>query len=147
MKVDVEVEARIERAPAEVAAFAGDPSNAPAWYRRISSAEWVSEPAVAVGNQIRFHARFLGRDLRYTYEITELLPGERMTMRTVDGPFPMTTEYSWEPADGGSATVMSLRNHGEPSGFARLTAPFVSLAMRRAMGQDLKALANILEPA
>ncbi len=145
--VDVEVEARIEKPPAEVAAFAGDPSNAPAWYRRISSAEWVSEPTVAVGNRIRFEARFLGRDLHYTYEIVEHVPGERLVMRTTDGPFAMNTEYTWEPLDDGSATLMTLRNHGEPSGFSKLAAPVMSLAMRRAMRQDLKALADIVEPA
>ena len=36
-------------------------------------------------------ARFLGRTIDYTYEVTELVEGERMTMTTASGPFPMTT--------------------------------------------------------
>ncbi len=55
----------------------------------------------------------------------------------------MTTSYTWSPVDA-DATRMTLRNHGEPAGFSRLTAPLVSFAMRRAMTEDLAKLAEIL---
>jgi hypothetical protein len=42
-------------------------------------------------------------------------------------------------------TRMTLRNRGTPSGFSRLVAPFVRLAMRRATSKDLAALKQILE--
>lgn len=147
MAVDVTARTTIRRPVAEVAAFAGDPANAPRWYRRISTAEWVQGPGpdgLRVGDQVRFRARFLGRDLDYTYELTEVVPGERLTMRTSQGPFPMTTEYSWAPAGPGT-TTMSIRNHGAPAGFSRLAAPMLSLSMRRAMSQDLATLKRQLE--
>ncbi len=144
MSVDVTVTTVIERPIAEVAAFAGDPSNAPRWYRRIASAEWQTEPPVTLGSRIAFRARFLGRDLAYTYEITEYTPGEQVAMRTSEGPFPMHTTYTWRPV-GDRVTHMTLRNHGEPSGFAQLGAPLVSFAMRRAMTQDLADLKRLLE--
>jgi hypothetical protein len=34
---------------------------------------------------------FLGGRLTYTYEITDFTPGERLVMRTAQGPFPMET--------------------------------------------------------
>ena len=40
---------------------------------------------------------------------------------------------------------MTLRNHGEPSGFSRLVAPLMARAMRRAMTQDLADLKRLLE--
>ena len=64
--------------------------------------------------------------------------------RTAEGPFPMETTYTWAPADGG-ATRMTLRNRGEPAGFAKILAPFVAGAMRRANGKDLARLKSILE--
>ncbi len=40
---------------------------------------------------------------------------------------------------------MTLRNQGEPTGFSKLTRPLISIAMKRAMTQDLHQLRAILE--
>lgn len=146
MPVDVTVATRINRPLPEVAGYAADPSNVPTWYRRIASVEWVTEPPPVPGSRMKFCARFMGRELRYTYEIAEFRPGESLTMRTSDGPFPMNTVYTWS-AIGEEATQMTLRNHGNPVGFSKLTGPLMSIAMRRAMTQDLSALKRILEAA
>jgi len=144
MGVNVLATAVIERPIGEVAAYVGDPSNAPEWYRRIGSAEWQTEPPIALGSQVRFRARFLGRDLAYTYEIVEYAPGERVAMRTAEGPFPMETSYRWD-ALGPARTRMTLRNRGTPSGFARIGGPLMERAMRRANTKDLDRLRSILE--
>ena len=142
MNVDVEVEALIPFPREEVAAFAGDPTHAPEWYANIRSVQWRTPPPVAVGSQMDFEARFLGRRLAYTYEVVELEPGRRLVMRTADGPFPMETTYIWEDRDGG--TFMRLRNRGEPSGFANVAAPMMAWAMTGAMRKDLARLAERL---
>ncbi|MFL6206617.1 MAG: SRPBCC family protein [Acidimicrobiales bacterium] len=144
MRVDVLTETTIGRPIDVVAAYATDPSNAPEWYRNIDSVRWVTEPPARVGSQVAFVARFLGRRLEYTYELAELAPGERLVMRTSEGPFPMETTYTWEPA-GHGATRMTLRNRGEPSGFSGLVAPLMVPAMRRANRKDLACLKEILE--
>jgi len=142
--VDVLTETVIRRPVAEVAAFAGDPGNAPEWYVNIDSVEWRTPPPIAVGSCMDFVARFLGRRLAYTYEVTELVPGERLVMRTADGPFPMETTYTWEALDAG-ATRMTLRNRGRPAGFSSVAGPFLAAAMRRANQKDLAALRARME--
>ncbi len=144
MPVDVTTEIEIDRPRDEVASYAADPENAPVWYENIESIEWESAPALAVGSRIAFAARFLGRRLSYTYEIRELVAGERLVMSTSQGPFPMETTYTWEPA-GPGATRMTLRNRGEPAGFSKLISPFMATAMRTANKKDLAALRKILE--
>jgi uncharacterized membrane protein len=144
MTVDVLSEIVIDRPCEQVAAYAADPSHAPDWYVNISSVEWLTDPPVRVGSRMAFVARFLGRRLAYTYEIVEYLPGERLVMRTAQGPFPMETTYTWH-ADGDDRTRMTLRNRGEPAGFSRLAGPFIALAMRRANRNDLAALKARLE--
>jgi hypothetical protein len=142
--VDVLTETVIRRPVAEVAASAGDPGNAPEWYVNIASVEWRTAPPVAVGSRMDFVARFLGRRLAYTYEVVDLVPGERLVMRTSDGPFPMETTYTWEPLDSG-ATRMTLRNRGRPSGFSTVVAPFLAGAVRRANRKDLGGVRTRLE--
>jgi uncharacterized protein YndB with AHSA1/START domain len=144
MPVDITSRTDIARPRAEVAAFAADPANAPRWYENIVSVRWETPPPLRVGSKIAFAARFLGRVLAYTYEIREMVPGQRLVMSTAQGPFPMETTYTWEDTAAGG-TTMTLRNRGEPAGFSKLAAPALTAAMRRANRKDLHRLTNLLE--
>jgi uncharacterized membrane protein len=143
MAVNVVTEIVIDRPYEQVAAYAGDPTNAPRWYSNITSVQWQTPPPVAVGSKLDFVARFLGRTLSYTYEVVELDP-HRLVMRTAQGPFPMETTYTWQP-ESADRTRMTLRNRGEPSGFGKVAAPVMSAAMRRANEKDLARLKQVLE--
>ncbi len=172
--VDVRTETVILRPCAEVAAYAMAPDNAPTWYDNIRSAEWVTKPPLVVGSKVAFVAHFLGRRLAYTYEFVELSVGERLVMRTAEGPFPMETTYTFAPCaiDGSPwtetasgtpsgttpetsseieqdapATRMTLRNCGQPAGFSRMMAPLMAKMMRRANEKDLAQLKALLESA
>jgi hypothetical protein len=144
MRVDVTTATTIARPKSEVAAFACDPDRIPLWYPNIKLVEWKTAPPLRVGTQLAFVAQFLGRRLAYTYEVVEHAPGERLVMRTAEGPFPMETTYTWE-STGDGHTRMTLRNRGTPRGFSLLAAPFMRLAMQRANRKDLALLKNILE--
>jgi hypothetical protein len=134
----------IDRAREEVAAFAADPTNATAWYKNIKSVQWETPPPVAVGSRVRFVAQFLGRTLEYSYEIRTLDAGRRLVMSTSEGPFPMETTYEWSD-EGSGGTRMTLRNRGEPAGFAKVSAPIMARAMKRANEADLRRLKEQLE--
>lgn len=84
--VDVTTTIEIQRPVVEVAAFTGDPSNAPEWYVNIRSVEWETPPPLTVGSRLRFVASFLGRTFHDTYEIVELVPASRLVMATAEGP-------------------------------------------------------------
>jgi uncharacterized membrane protein len=144
MPVDVVTQIEIARPRDVVARFASDPSKAPDWYVNIKSVEWKTAPPMALGTEVTFVARFLGRRLAYTYRVVDFVPEERLVMKTAEGPFPMETTYGWEDAPGG-ATRMTLRNRGEPSGFGKVVAPLMASAMRRANEKDLALLKSILE--
>ncbi len=144
MSVDVTTEVVVDRPADVVAAYTCDPRNAPEWYANIRSVQLLGEEPVVVGSRMRFVATFLGRRLEYTYEVVDLVPGERLVMSTSEGPFPMATEYGFTDA-GFGRTIVTLRNHGEPSGFGSVAAPMMRRSMERANRKDLDALKALLE--
>jgi len=144
LATDVTTAIVINRPRQEVAGYTVDPSNASEWYQNIKKVEWRTPPPLTVGSRMDFVAEFLGRRLAYTYEVRELVHGDRLVMSTRDGPFAMETTYTWTDAPNG-ATRMTLRNRGEPAGFSKLLAPFMATAMRRANRKDLKRLKAVLE--
>ena len=142
--VDVLTEIHIAKPIEDVASYASNPDNAPQWYVNIRSAEWRSPKPLAQGSLIAFKAKFMGRELAYVYEIIELVPNEKLVMRTADGPFLMETSYTWSKISDNEAR-MTLRNRGNPTGFSRLLAPFMTMMMRKANRKDLRMLKDILE--
>jgi catechol 2,3-dioxygenase-like lactoylglutathione lyase family enzyme len=143
VSVDVETSITIAAPRAAVAAYAADPDKATEWYENIESVQWRSPRPLQVGSRLAFAARFLGQRLEYTYEVREHVPGERFVMSTAEGPFPMETTYTW--VDDGDGTLMTLRNRGQPAGFARVGAPIMARAMGRANRADLRRLKTIVE--
>lgn len=141
--VNVQTQIHINRPRAEVAEYAADPDNAPQWYVNIHSSQRLTDGPIAPGSQVAFTAKFLGRELSYTYEFVEFVPGEKLVMRTAQGPFPMQTTYTWTDDDGG--TRMTLGNTGSPSGFSRLAGLVMAPMIRRETRKDLQRLKSILE--
>jgi uncharacterized membrane protein len=142
--VDVQTEIVIKCPIEKVAAFASDPDNATRWYINIKAVEWKTPKPLQLGSLVAFKAKFLGKELAYTYEIVENIPNKKFIMRTADGPFPMETTYEWEKINE-NLTRMKLRNRGTPSGFSKLFAPFMISMMRKANTKDLIKLRSILE--
>ena len=144
MGIDVTVTIEIDRPRAEVAAYACDPDNDTSWYVNIKEVRWLTDKPAGVGTRVARVAHFLGRKLEYTYIVDELVPGARLVMRAEDGPFPMTTTYTWEDSgDGG--TRMHLNNAGGPGGFFGMASPLLAKQVRSSTAKDLAKLKEILE--
>ena len=143
MSVEATTKIEIGRPLAAVAAYAFDPANAPEWYENIVSIRWRTERPVAVGSEMDFVARFLGRELAYTYRVIEMTHN-RLVMATAQGPFPMQTIYQLQ-AMGPEKTRFCLTNRGEPKGFAGIVAPVMVAAMKAANRKDVAALKRVLE--
>ncbi|MGX5714765.1 SRPBCC family protein [Arthrobacter sp. MAHUQ-56] len=141
--VNVQTEVVINCPRAQVSEFAANPDNAPRWYANIHRSQRLTDGPLRVGSKVAFTAKFLGRELNYTYEFVEYVPGEKLVMRTAQGPFPMETTYTW--ADDGGGTRMALRNTGSPSGFSKLAGLVMEPMIRRETRKDLRRLKAILE--
>jgi uncharacterized protein YndB with AHSA1/START domain len=135
---DVTVEKTIARPRAQVAAYVEDWRNDTRWIGALREARQVTDGPFGVGTRIARVASFVGRRVEYVNEIVEYEPEHRLLMRSVQAPFPMTVEYAFSDADGG--TRVRIRATGDASGFYRLAERLLSFAVRRGISRDLKRL-------
>ena len=143
MSTDVQVETVIQQPRELVAGYATDWRNDLTWIGALSEVRQVTDGPFGVGTQVERVASFLGKRIEYVNEIVELVPSERLVMRSVKAPFPITVIYEFEDADGG--TRMRIRTHGDASGFYKLAAPLMSGAVKRGIASDLARLKATLE--
>jgi uncharacterized membrane protein len=143
MRVDVTAELTIARPAEEVGAYVRDPANDPVWIGGIREAEPLTEGPIGVGSRGRRLATFLGKRIRYVNEIVELR-SNRLVMRSVESPIPMTVTYGFEGA-GESRTDASIHVEGRPGGFYALAGPALNALVRRSISRDLATLRRILE--
>jgi uncharacterized protein YndB with AHSA1/START domain len=143
MPIDVTAESTIARPRDEVAAFAMEAENDTRWIGGISSAHRLTAGPTAVGTRVERVAHFLGRRVQYVMEVVELVPGERIVMRSIKSPFPMRVTYSFEERDG--ATVARVRVQGGPEGFYKIAGGLMAPAVRRNIQSDVKRLKEIIE--
>lgn len=142
MTTDVEVQEWIARPRLDVARYATDWRNDPAWIG-VEESRLVSDGPFGVGTRVERVATFVGRRIEYVNEVVEHEPGRRLVMRSVKAPFPMTIVYEFE--DAGDGTLMRIRAAGDASGFYRVASPLLSRAVKRAIVRDLARLKVVLE--
>lgn len=139
----VEVETTIERPRDDVAAYVMDPANDRSWIGALTEVNVLTDGPIGTGTRVERVARFLGKRIEYVNEIVEYAPPERLRMKSVQAPFPMTVDYDLAEADGG--TLVRIRTGGDASGFYRLAGPLLDRAVRKGVARDLARLKAILE--
>ena len=144
VSVDVADTAIIERPILEVAAFSGDPANAPDWCPSVDTAEWDTDPPTRLGSRIRYRGRWLGRPATGVFEVAEHSPGEQVAIRRVAGPYPIEVIATWRPV-GDRVTHLALQVHASPRGLRRLLTPLMTRRLRRAITRCLAQLRQQLE--
>jgi hypothetical protein len=116
-----------------------DPHQDPAWMAAVKKMEPLTEE-LRPDVRVRRIGRFLGRELRWTTEVTGV-SAERLDLEIIDGPMRGTVTYLREPADTGAR--VTIRNVGEAPGFAPRW--LLMLAMRRSLAADLSRLKKATE--
>src|SRR4051794_11527169 len=144
MSTDLTVDIAIDAPRDRVAAYAVDYTNDPEWIGAIREARLVTEPPFGVGAQVERTGSFLGKPLQYVNEVIELVPNERLVMKSVKAPFPMTVTYEFEEQDEGTS-LMRIRTIGDASGMYKLAGPLLDRAVKRGVAGDLKRLKERLE--
>ena len=87
--LEVVVQQTIRRPAADVFDYIADMSNNTTWQKGMQSCVWTSEPPLRLGSTYDQTARFLGREIVSSFEVTELVPGELIRIETTSGSMPI----------------------------------------------------------
>lgn len=142
--VDVQTEIIINLPKERVAEFVSDPGNAPRWCSHITSVEWNSGLPLRAGAKIVFNERIMRRHRQYICEVVEVIPNQKVVMKTRNGKMRMETTVAWQ-AMNEHTTCMTVWNRGIPRALSKMISPFVALAIRNTSRRNLKQLKRMLE--
>ena len=135
----------IERPATEVFDYIADMSKNPTWQRGQRSCVWTSEPPLAVGSTYDQVAKFLGREIRSSFEVVEYEP-DRIRIVSTEGTMPIDVTRTVAPEGADRCSVSAIVS-GEPPGAMRLLGPALSAIVRRSVAADYRRLKKLLEDA
>ena len=139
------VQIEIDRPCAEVWEYMENAERNPEWLKNMESAHWTTDPPVQVGSRYEQVARFLGKEVRTSFEVTRHEPGRLITITSLPGSsFPLTITRALEPA-GPSRCRVSETAGGDASGFYRLADPLMRPLVRHNIARAYRGLKRLLE--
>lgn len=141
--IEVHASVDIDRPAEEVFDYLADMANNPHWQRGMESCEWTSEPPLRLGSTYDQRARFLGREIVSSFEVTELDPGRRIRIVTTGGSMPIDVTRSVDPSGDGARVSAVVR--GDASGIFRIAEPLMKLMVQASVRRDYRRLKEILE--
>lgn len=130
-------------APAVAFAYLSNPANDQQWQDSCVSAQLLG-PAPAVGCRYRIVFNFLGREMRFTSEITTLEPDREYAFKVVEGAFHYEGRYSVRAhADG---TEVHWQFSAQPGKFfGILPASLLRKVLISQIEKDAVTLARLLK--
>ena len=134
----------IDRPAAEVFAFVSEFPNNPKWQRGMRSCQWTSDPPLRVGSTYDQQARFLGKDVVNSFEVTAYEPGRRVSFASTGGSFPIAVTRTVEPL-GPDRSRFTESVEGEAKGFYRIGEPILRVLVKVSIQRDFPHLKRLLE--
>ena len=134
----------IDRPADDVFEFVAEFTNNPRWQRGMRACRWTSDPPHGVGATYEQEARFLGKDVRNTFRVTDLEPGRRISFESTGGTFPIAVTRTVEPL-GPDRARFTEDVQGDARGFYRVAEPVLQLLVRASIKRDFPRLKALLE--
>lgn len=143
--IDVSVEIDVEAPPGEVFAYLEDAENNTEWIPNMVSCRWTTDPPIGVGSKYEQLSKFLGREIKTSFEVTRHEPGRLITIESREGSsFPITVTRTVEPI-AGSGTHVREDVTGDASGFYSIATPLLKRMVVRDIRRDYRNLKRVFE--
>jgi hypothetical protein len=114
------------------------------WQKGMRSCRWTSDPPIGVGSTYEQTARFAGRDIVTTFEVTDFDPRKVIRIVSVVSTFPLDVVRRVVSLDDGNCRVIADVS-GEPGGLMKLASPLTKRMVARSVAADYERLKQMLE--
>ncbi len=141
--IEVTATADVARPATALFAFLADMSNNPSWQQGQVSCEWTTPPPIGVGSRYDQRARFMGREIVSTFEVTEFVPDRCIRIRTVESTMPMDITRQVQPLGEDRSRVTAVIRGG-PTGLLRLADPLTRRMVQHSVRGDYQRLTDLL---
>ncbi len=140
----VERSATIDQPVDRVFKYVSTPENDPTWVPASLRHEMLSPPPMRVGSITEEDVWFLGRRMRYAWEIIQYEPPTDFALRSVSGPIPATIRVLLESLDGArTRDILLVEVHLR--GIYKPMELVMKGVARRRFETQLRTLKNLLE--
>jgi uncharacterized protein YndB with AHSA1/START domain len=140
----VDRSATIDQPVDRVFEYVSTPDNDPTWVPASLRHEMLSPAPMRVGSITEEDVWFLGRRMRYAWEITHYEPPTGLALRSISGPIPATIRVLLESLDGARTKVI-LVAEVQLRGVYKPMELVMRWVARRQFGTQLRTLKNLLE--
>jgi uncharacterized protein YndB with AHSA1/START domain len=140
----VDRSATIDQPVDRVFEYVSTPDNDPTWVPASLRHEMLSPAPMRVGSITEEDVWFLGRRMRYAWEITHYEPPTGLALRSISGPMPATIRVLLESLDGARTKVI-LVTEVRLRGIYKPMELVMRLVAQRQFGSQLRTLKNLLE--
>lgn len=141
---DIITEITINLPKERVVEYASDPENAPYWCKNIRSVAWDNEAQLRAGTKLIVRERLMRRNMENEYEVVEIIPGQKVVVRSLSNGMKIETTVGWQAIDE-ETTCMTVRVRAVPRAFSKAIVPFKALTIKNTCRRNLKRLKRILE--
>ena len=142
--MEMSVTREIARSAEKVFDFFADASNNPKWQDGMVSCEWTSDPPLGVGSTYEQRARFMGKNIISTFEVTAYEPGTRIEIETIKSTFPIRVVRTVKHLSNKSCRV-SAEISGGPGGLMKVLGPALNRSAQKSIERDYDRLVQLLE--
>lgn len=143
----VVAETDIARPPADVFAYATDPSRFGEWQPGVVSGHVEGDGPAAVGSSCVMTRRIGGTERTTTSEITEMSPPRTWSIHGLDGPIRADVSVTVDPFGDGQASHLTIRLDFHGHGFGKVLLPMVVRQARKEVPRSCQNLKQRLEAA
>jgi uncharacterized protein YndB with AHSA1/START domain len=141
----VTVEIEVGRPAADVWEYLVNAEHNPEWLTNMSSCRWITEPPIRIGSRYEQRARFLGKDVRTTFEVSALEQERLVTISSLPGSsFPLTITRTVNPIGPQRCLVTEIAG-GDASGFYRMAGAPMRIVVRSNIERAYRNLKQLLE--